>query len=63
MHRVLIHAVFETAISQDDPAYAQSVAEMLFADDVTNRLEMFSVKVERVEVEPLGKPASTSPEC
>ena len=48
-HRVLIHAVFETTISQDDLAYAKSVAERLFEDEVTSKAEMFSVRVERVE--------------
>lgn len=55
-HRVLIHAVCEITISNDDPTEAQAISEILFRDDISSKTEMFSVRVERVEVEPLGEP-------
>lgn len=59
MHRVLIHAVFETIIAkQTDDSDAQSIAERLFEDEVTSKAEMFSVSVERVEVQRVNKPVA-----
>lgn len=52
MHRVLIHAVFEITISNDDPVEAEAICKILFEDDISSKSEMFSVRVERVEVEP-----------
>lgn len=54
-HGVLIHAVFETSISNSDPAEAQAICEKLFEDEITSKAEMFSVRVEQVEVEPIVK--------
>lgn len=48
MYRVLIHAVFEITISDDDSVEAQAIAEKLFEDDISSKSEMFSVRVERV---------------
>lgn len=51
MPKVLIHAVCEINIGNDDPVEAQAIAEKLFDDDISSKSEMFSVTVERVEVE------------
>lgn len=55
-HRVLIHAVFDTRISGDDPVQAQAICERLFQDEIISKAEMFSVQVERVEMESLKNP-------
>jgi hypothetical protein len=52
-HKVLIYAVFETNITNHDPAEAQAICEKLFEDDISSKSEMFSVRVERVEAKPL----------
>lgn len=54
-HRVLIHAVCETTITNDDPVEAEAISKLLFEDDISSKSEMFSVRVESVEVEPLGE--------
>lgn len=50
-HKVLIHAVCEITITNDDPVKAQTIAEKLFNDDIADKSEMFSVQVEEIEVE------------
>jgi hypothetical protein len=54
-HKVLIHAVCEITITNDNSVEAQAIAAKLFEDDIASKSEMFSVRVERVEVEPPEK--------
>lgn len=52
-HKVLVYSVSEIVISHDDPIEAQAIAEKLFHDDISSKSEMFSVRVERLEAQPL----------
>jgi hypothetical protein len=52
-HKVLIYAICEVTITNNDPAEAQAIAEKLFHDDISSKSEMFLVRVEEVEVQPL----------
>lgn len=50
-HKVLVYAVCETVVSNDDPVEVEAICRKLFEDDISSKSEMFSVRVERVEVQ------------
>lgn len=50
-YKVTIQAMCEIVVSHDSPVEAQAVAEKLFVDDITSKSEMFTVRIERTEVQ------------
>lgn len=50
-YKVTIHVVCQIVVSHDDPVEAKAVAEKLFVDDISSKSEMFTVCIERMEVQ------------